>query len=79
MPLLEHEATRMAAALDDYELVAVTDIGGCDESGYWLRVADDRVGLDYEISSHADYWDFLGYLCSGKQWPAKPFAAAGVA
>lgn len=76
MSLLEQDAVRLAAALSDYELVSVTDIGGTDESGHWLAIRDERFGLDYEISSHAGYWDFLGYFCSGQQWPVKPFSAA---
>jgi hypothetical protein len=72
MPLLEQEATRMAGALDDYEHVAVTDVGGTEESGYWLHITDQRFGLTYAITSHADYWDFLGYLCSHLRWPARP-------
>jgi hypothetical protein len=72
MPLLEQEATRMAAALDDYEHVSVSDIGGKDESGYWLWITDERFDLTYEIDCHADYWDFLGYLCSHLRWPAEP-------
>ena len=71
MPLLEQEATRMAAALDDYDHVSVSDIGGSEESGYWLHITDQRFGLTYEIDSHADYWDFLGYLCSHLRWPAR--------
>ena len=70
--LPEKDALRMAAGLDDYELVSVSDIGGTDESGYWLTVRDERFGLSYEIASHSDYWDFLGYFGDGKQWPAKP-------
>lgn len=78
MSLLEQEAVRMAAALDDYELVSVTDIGGSSESGHWLTIRDERFGLCYEIGSHADYWDFLGYFADGKQWPVKPCGPAFV-
>ncbi len=79
MSLLEQEATRMASALDDYEHVSVSDIGGTEESGYWLCVTDERLGLGYEIASHADYWDFLGYFASGLQWPVRPFRKREVA
>jgi hypothetical protein len=72
MSLLEQEATRMAAALDDYEYLSVNDIGGTEASGYWLTVQDERFRLEFKIDSHTDYWDFLGYFCSGKQWPVKP-------
>ncbi len=79
MSLLEKDAVRLAEALDHNELVSVTDIGGTDEFGYWFTVRDERFGLKYEIGSHADYWDFLGYFCAGLQWPVKPFAAAEMA
>ena len=29
---------------------------------FWLVVHDHRFGLDYEIASHCDYWDFIGAL-----------------
>jgi hypothetical protein len=70
--LLEQDAVRLAAALDDYELVSVTDIGGADGSGYWLTVRDERFGLHYEIDSHADYWDFLAHFAVGAPWQVKP-------
>ncbi|MGH2819323.1 MAG: hypothetical protein ACRDJ5_01575 [Actinomycetota bacterium] len=79
MSFLEQEATRMATALDDYEHVSVADIGGTEESGYWLRVRDERLGIAYEIASHADYWDFLGYFTSGLQWPVRAFPREEVA
>jgi hypothetical protein len=79
MSLMEQDAIRMAAALDDYEWVQVIDIRGDDASGVEIDIRDERLGLDYEIASHADYWDFLGYFCAGLQWPVKPFAASEVA
>lgn len=60
MVLLEQEATRFAASLDDYEHVAITDIGGCGPDGFWVVVRDYRFERDYEIASHCDYWDFIG-------------------
>lgn len=59
MALLEHEAQRFALALDDYDRVSVTDIGGTDERGYRLAVDDHRLDRRYEISSRLDYWDFI--------------------
>ena len=59
MALLEQEAIRFAQSLDDYEHVTVTDIGGWGPDGYWLVVRDHRFGLDYEVSCHCDYWDFI--------------------
>ncbi len=66
MPLLEKEAVRFAESLDDYEHVSVTDIGGSDQS-YWVVVRDHRFDLDYEITSHCDYWDFIGALVDHRQ------------
>lgn len=59
MALLEKEATRFAESLDDYECVSVSDNGGNDPSGYWVVVRDHRFELDYELTSHCDYWDSL--------------------
>ena len=67
MALLEKEAIRFAEALDDYEHVSVTDIGGWGTTGFWLVVQDRRFGLDYEIASHCDYWDFTGALVDHRQ------------
>jgi hypothetical protein len=67
MALLEKEATRFAESLDDYEHVSAQDIGGADESGYWLVVRDHRFELDYEIASHCDYWGFIGALVNHGQ------------
>ena len=71
MALLEKEATRFAESLDDYDHVSVTDIGGSQESGYWVIVRDHRFQLDYEIASHCDYWDFIGALVDHKQTSAE--------
>ena len=60
MALLEREAIRFAESLNDYEHVSVTDIGGGGPNHYWLVVRDHRFGCDYEIASHADYWDLIG-------------------
>lgn len=62
MSLLEQEATRMAAALDDYDHVSVTDIGGWGPIGFWLVVRDERFDISYEMASHCDYWDFIAAL-----------------
>ncbi len=74
MALLEKEAIRFAASLDDYEHVSVADIGGSDDIGYWLIVHDQRFDLRYEISSHADYWDFVGALVDHTQYAARPIS-----
>ena len=61
MALLEQEAIRFSESLDDFE--HVTSKGISQESGgYCLTVTDERFGVDYEIGSHCDYWDFIGAL-----------------
>ena len=67
MALLEKEAIRFAESLDDYEHVTVTDIGGTGPDDYWLVVHDRRLGLHYNVSSHCDYWDFVGALVDHRQ------------
>jgi hypothetical protein len=67
MALLEQEAIRFAESLDDYEHVTVTDIGGWGPTGYRVVVRDHRFDLDYEITSHCDYWDFIGALVDHRQ------------
>jgi hypothetical protein len=67
MALLEQEAIRFAKSLDDYEHVAVTDIGGSGAVGYWVVVQDLRLDLSYAIASHCDYWDFVGALVEHRQ------------
>jgi hypothetical protein len=70
MSLLEHEAIRMAHALEDYDHVSVTDVGG-NGSSHWLAIRDERFEVTYEISSHTDYWDFLIAFV----WSSVPSAA----
>jgi hypothetical protein len=72
MALLEKEATRFAESLEDYEHVSVTDIGGWGPHRFWLVVRDHRFELDYEISSHCQYWDFIAALVNHKQYIAPP-------
>jgi hypothetical protein len=72
MPLLEPEATRMAAALDDYEHVSVREVREREPGFFRIEFTDERFCCDYVISSHFDYWDFIGYLVDRKQWPVKP-------
>ena len=72
MPLLEKEAIRFAESLDDYEHVSAVDIGGSRDHGHCLVVRDHRFELDYEIGSHADYWDFIGAVVDHKQYVAQP-------
>jgi hypothetical protein len=72
MALLEKEAIRFAEALDDYEHVTVTDIGGYGPAGHWLVVHDGRLDTHYEIASHCDYWDFVGALMNHRQYASLP-------
>lgn len=67
MALLEKEAIRFAESLDDYEHVTVTDISGSGPIGYRVVVRDHRFESDYEISSHCDYWNFIGALVNHRQ------------
>jgi len=67
MALLENEVIRLADALDDYDHVSIADIGGSDESGYWLVLRDERFELQYAIDSDADYWDFVGAVVDPRQ------------
>ena len=67
MALLEHESIRFADELAQHEHVTVTDMGGWGPQGYWLVVRDHRIGLDYEIASHCDYWDFVSALDDHRQ------------
>lgn len=70
MGLLETEAFRFAESLEDYEHVSVIDIGGTEERGFWVVVKDHRFGAEYEISSHCDYWDFVGAVVDHRQYIA---------
>jgi hypothetical protein len=60
--LLEKEAIRFAESLNNDEHVSVTDIGGTCAGGHWVVVRDHRFDIEYEIASHADYWDLIGAL-----------------
>ena len=77
MALLEHEAQRFAEALDDYDQVSIVDIGGTDEHGYWLVVHDHRIGTDYSIGSHSDYWEFIARHAVGRPADAATSPANG--
>jgi hypothetical protein len=77
--LVENDAVRMAMAIQDYEHVSVSDIGGHDALGYWLTIRDDRFGLEYDITSHFDYWDFISHYAAGVMWTATPLPRSEVA
>ena len=62
---------RFAKSLDDYEHVPPSTSVAVATDGHWLVVRDHRFGLDYEIDSHADYWDFIGALVDHRQYVAR--------
>jgi hypothetical protein len=71
MALSETEVSRLAAVLEDYEHVSVSLVRE-DDSRFRLGIRDHRFGLDYEIASHHDYWDFIGALVDHVQYHALP-------
>jgi len=75
MALNEREATRLVVVLQDYEHVSASIIDTVDEGGFRLLVRDHRFGLNYEISSHSDYWDYIGALVDHKQYVAPSVGA----
>jgi hypothetical protein len=79
MSLLKREADRMAAALNDFDLLSVTGMDGSDNPGYTLTICDERFNLEYEITSHFDYWDFLGHFLNHAEHPAGRTGAFKVA
>ena len=72
MALSESEASRFIAVLEDYEHVSVALVRDVDDSEFRLGIRDHRFGLDYEIASHHDYWDFIGALVDHRQYHALP-------
>jgi hypothetical protein len=72
MALRESEVSRLVAVLEDYEHVSVSLVREVDGSEIRLGIRDHRFGLDYEIASHHDYWDFIGALVDHRQYHALP-------
>jgi hypothetical protein len=72
MAMIERDARRMAAALDDYSFLSVTAVGETDPGDYEIELLDQRFNRSYVIGSHFDYWDFLSYFISHQVWPAPP-------
>ena len=68
MALLEKEAIRFAESLEDYEHVSVVDLGGSEPHNFWLVIRDHRFGIDFEISSHCEYWELIGALVDHRQY-----------
>ena len=70
MALLEKEAVRFSESLDDFE--HVTSKGMTQgPNGYSVTVTDERFGIDYEIASHCDYWDFVAALVHHSRYYGK--------
>jgi hypothetical protein len=76
MSLIEKDANRMATAIDDYDFLSVIGVGGDESAGYKVTLLDERFGLQYEIGSHFEYWDFLGYFLTHVQYPSLPAGQA---
>jgi hypothetical protein len=72
MALREREVSRFVAVLEDYEHVSVSLVRDVDDCEFRLGIRDHRFGLDYEIASHHDYWDFIGALVDHRQYHALP-------
>jgi hypothetical protein len=70
MALIERDARRMAAALNDYYLLSVTAVAETEPGDYEIEFMDQRFDRSYIISSHFEYWDFLGYFIGHQMWPA---------
>ena len=70
MAMIERDARRMAAALDDYTLLRVTAVAKKVQGDYEIEFLDERFDRSYVIGSHFDYWDFLSYFISHQMWPA---------
>ena len=70
MAMIERDARRMAAALDDYTLLRVTAVAERVQGDYEIEFLDERFDRSYVIASHFDYWDFLSYFISHQMWPA---------
>jgi hypothetical protein len=70
MAMIERDARRMAAALDDYSLLTVAVVAETERGDYEIEVIDGRFNRSYVIGSHFDYWDFLSYFISHQMWPA---------
>jgi hypothetical protein len=72
MALSESEASRFVTVLEDYEHVSVALVRDVDDGKFRLGIRDHRFGLDYEIASHHDYWDFIGALVDHRRYHALP-------
>ena len=73
MALTESTAIRFAEALDDYDNVRVTDLGG-HGSDYWVRVQVH--GSCFEVASEFDYWRVLEEVLGSPVKVAAPSVAS---
>jgi hypothetical protein len=73
MAMLEREAARLARIATDYNYASASLIGGGDMAK--LVVRDERFGLDYEIASHHDFWDFIGAVVDHRPYAALPMSS----
>lgn len=71
MALMEKDARRMAAALEGYSLLKVDGVFETFPGGFEVEFVDLRFDATFTITSHFDYWDFLGYFSSHQMWPTK--------
>lgn len=74
MPLIDKDAARIAAALDDYEYVSLQEVRPRSDGFFEVVVTDHRFELDYALASHSDYWDFVGSVVSHVRYPSVPLA-----
>ncbi|MDQ3913757.1 MAG: hypothetical protein M3285_01050 [Actinomycetota bacterium] len=74
MPLIDKDAARIAAALDDYENVSLKEVRPRSGGFFEVVVTDHRFDVDYALASHCDYWDFVGSVVSNVPYPSVPLA-----
>ena len=72
MPLIDKDAARIAAALNDYEHVALKEVRSRSDGFFEVVVTDERFGSDYALSSRCDYWDFIGSLVNHVPYASRP-------
>lgn len=60
---------RMAAALDDYDLLRVEKVWSSGGGRIFEIVVHDlRFDASYRITSRSDYWDFLARFIDHSEW-----------
>lgn len=74
MPLIDKDAARIAAALDDYEHVSLKEVRLRSDGFSEVVVTDHRFDVDYALASLCDYWDFVGSVVSHVPYPSVPLA-----